>query len=332
MNDKPFVSIIIVNYNGISHLEKCLTSLKTVDYDNYEIILVDNNSSDNSIGSVKNNYPEIIIIKLDKNYGFAYPNNIGARSARGQLLLFLNNDTISTPNFVSELVKIMNSDPKIGICQSLLLKINGEVDSSGDFIDNIGVAYSSQERVKTVKAILSAKGASMMVQKDVFERLGGFDEKFFVSFEDVDLGWRCWIMGYKVVIVPTSIVYHVGSQTINKMKSELAFHGFKNQISIKITNFEIKLAVRNLLLFFGIHGFKMIRVFLDYKLRGKTGIKVIPYENVVAEKPNLQAILKSLIWILKNLHYLQKKYRKVNSSRVYATSDLQKFNVIINRQ
>lgn len=328
MEDKPLISIIIVNYNGVLHLEKCLASLKKVDYDNHEIILVDNNSSDDSIEFVKNNYPKIIIIKLDKNYGFAYPNNVGAKNARGPLLLFLNNDTITTPNFVSELVKIMNSDPKIGICQSLLLKINNEVDSSGDFIDSIGVAYSSKERVRTVKEILSAKGASMIIRKDIFERLGGFDEKFFVSFEDVDLGWRCWIIGYKVVVVPASIVYHIGGQTINKMKSELAFHGIKNQISMKITNFEVKLAVKNLLLFFGIHGFKMIRVFLDYEIRGKTEIKSIEYEDKIAQKPDLKAILKSIIWIYINIQYLRKKHNHVSSTRVCTTKDLQKMNLI----
>jgi len=328
MKDKPFVSIIIVNYNGRPHLENCLTSLKTIDYDNHEIILVDNNSSDSSIEFVKNNYPEIIMIKLDKNYGFAYPNNVGAKNARGQLLLFLNNDTITTPNFVSELVKIMNSDPKIGICQSLLLKINDEVDSSGDFIDSIGVAYSSKERVKTVKEILSAKGASMIIRKDIFERLGGFDEKFFVSFEDVDLGWRCWILGYKVLINPYSVVYHIGGQTVNKMKHEISFHGLKNQLSMKITNFEFKFAIRSILLFFVIYGFKMIRVFFDYKLFNRTSIKSTKHEDTIAQKPNSRAILMSLMWICRNFRYLKKKRKQVNSYRVYSTKELQKLNVI----
>ena len=105
-NEKaPLVSVIIVNYNGKHHLEKCLRSLSKVDYKNYEIILVDNNSSDGSIEFVKESYPSVIIKKLDKNYGFAEPNNIGAKSANGEFLLFLNNDTYVEPNFISELVK-----------------------------------------------------------------------------------------------------------------------------------------------------------------------------------------------------------------------------------
>ena len=104
-----------------------------IDYENYEVILVDNNSTDESIEFVKNTYPSVIIIKLDNNYGFAEPNNIGAKNAKGDFLLFLNNDTKVKPNFISEMIKSAEKDSKIAICQSILLKPNGDVESSGDF-------------------------------------------------------------------------------------------------------------------------------------------------------------------------------------------------------
>jgi len=238
VNKTPLVSIIIVNYNGRTLLENCFKSLAQVNYSNFETILVDNNSEDDSIQYVKENFSNTIIIKLEKNHGFAYPNNVGAKNAKGKYLLFLNNDTEVKPDFLFELVNIMEKDPKIGICQSMLLNPNGEVDSSGDFIDDIGISYSSKERVENIREILSARGASMMIRKSVFEKLGGFDEKFFVSFEDVDLGWRSWILGYKVVVVPESIVYHIGGQTIKTMNSVVSFHRLKNHLSMKITNFE----------------------------------------------------------------------------------------------
>ena len=100
----PKVSVIIVNYNGKALLEKCLESLAKVNYENFEIILVDNNSTDGTVEFVTKTYPSIIIIKLDSNRGFAEPNNIGAKIASGKYLLFLNNDTIVTPNFISEMV------------------------------------------------------------------------------------------------------------------------------------------------------------------------------------------------------------------------------------
>jgi len=153
-SSNPLVSIIIVNYNGKNHLEKCLKSITKINYPNYEIILVDNNSTDDSIEFVKNTYPSIIIIKLEKNYGFAEPNNIGAKIAKGDLFLFLNNDTEVDPNFINEMVNVLQKDSEIAICQSLLLKPNGQVDSSGDFIDTLGRTFSLKDKANEVKKFL----------------------------------------------------------------------------------------------------------------------------------------------------------------------------------
>jgi len=108
INDR--VSIIIVNYNGKVHLEKCIESLYKIKYQNFEIILVDNHSTDESVVFIQKKYPYIKIIPLDANYGFAEPNNTAAKIATGKYLLFLNNDTIVTNDFVEELVIIMNKD------------------------------------------------------------------------------------------------------------------------------------------------------------------------------------------------------------------------------
>ncbi len=174
----PLVSVIVVNYNGKNLLENCFQSISQINYPNYEVLLIDNNSTDDSIEFVKNNYSSAIIIKLEKNYGFAYPNNVGAKNSKGELLLFLNNDTKVTPNFISEMVEVLQRDSTIAICQSMLLKTNGEVDSSGDFVDMIGVSFSSKQKTENISEILAAKGASMLVRKDVFTKLGGFDEIF----------------------------------------------------------------------------------------------------------------------------------------------------------
>lgn len=331
MKNHPLVSVIIVNYNGQKLLENCFESLSKVTYPNFETILVDNNSKDHSIQYVKENFPETIIIKLEKNYGFAHPNNIGAKNAKGEMLLFLNNDTTVDHKFIDTLVNTLNNDPKIAICQSMLLKPNGDVDSSGDFIDTIGVAYSSKEKVTKTRAILSAKGAAMMMRKNIFNQLGGFDEKFYLSFEDVDLGWRTWILGYKVVVVPDSIVYHLGGITTEKMKSEIAFHGFKNQLSMKFTNFEKSNSTKSIILFFWIYGIRMIKVLLDYKIKGSTTITSTKYESKIARKPQLKIIFKGLMWILQNQNYLRKKHNQVNSSRKFSTRELVRFKIVIKK-
>ena len=326
----PLVSVIIVNYNGKTHLEKCLKSLAEINYSDIEIILVDNNSSDSSLEFVRDNYPDIIILKLEKNYGFAKPNNMAAKIAKGEYFLFLNNDTKVTPNFIDELLAVSESDHNIAILQSLLLKPNGTVDSSGDFIDELGVVYNSKKIPDKVRVISSARGASMLVRCSAFEKLGGFDEKFFVSFEDVDLGWRAWILGYKVVVVPKSIVYHVGGQTVKTIKSDIAFHGFKNQLSMKITNFEFPKSLCVLLSFFLKYGFREIKIWFDYKIHGSTKITSTEHEDTIAQNPNIGIILKSLFWIAKNPLYLLSKYRKVNSQRVLKTNDLIKLKILSN--
>ena len=180
------VSIIIINYNGQELLEKCLDSLFKIDYENFEVIIVDNNSTDNTIEFVAKNYPSVIIVKLDSNKGFAEPNNIGAKIAKGEFLLFLNNDTIVNPTFLNELVLEITKNSKTAICQSLLLRPDRTIDSSGDFIDKIGVVYNSKTIITNVRKIFSPRAASMLIKKNVFDKLNGFDEKFIFSFEDVD--------------------------------------------------------------------------------------------------------------------------------------------------
>jgi GT2 family glycosyltransferase len=326
----PKVSIIIVNYNGKELLQKCLDSLLKVNYDNFEIILVDNNSTDGTVEFITKNYPSLIIIKLDSNKGFAEPNNVAAKISKGKYLLFLNNDTVVTPNFISEMVKVMETDKKIAICQSLLLKPDGSVDSSGDFIDHLGVVYNSKTKIDEIREVSSARGASMLVRSDIFEKLDGFDQKFFVTFEDVDLCWRSWILGYRVLIIPTSIVYHEGGITIKKIKSEIAFHGFKNQLAMKITNFEPILAMRNMILFFGIYGIRELKIWLDYTISGSTKLSSTEYEDNIAPKPSFKVIAKSIFWILSNYGYLLKKQRTINKNRVYSTTILKKMNIIHN--
>jgi GT2 family glycosyltransferase len=317
MEKIPLVSIIIVNYNGKTYLEECLSSLEKIDYKNYEIILVDNNSTDTSVEYVKNTYPSITIIKLNRNYGFAEPNNIGAKNAKGDYLLFLNNDTTVNPNFISEMVNVLEQDPQIAICQSLLLKPNGEVDSSGDFVDTLGRAYSSKNKENEVKKILSARGASMMVRKDSFWDLGGFDKRFFASFEDVDLGWRAWIWGYKIVLVPNSIVYHKGGQTVKQHLSEIRFHGVKNSLIIRLTNFETGLATTSI--------FKTLGVIL---FRKSFGLSLVEDHEEIFPLPSVKIILRGVMWVAKNFRYVLAKRKNVNSRRKRTTKDLLNLGLI----
>ena len=230
------------------------------------------------------------------------------------------------------MVKVLQKDEQVAICQSLLLRPNGDVDSSGDFIDKIGIVYNSKTKIDQIKEVSSARGACMMIRKKIFDKLGGFDEKFFFSFEDVDLGWRSWILGYKVVIAPNSIVYHSVGKTSSKLKSEAAFHGLKNQLAMKITNFEPKFVFRSLLLFFFVYGSREIKIWLDYKIKGSTTMTSTDYEDRIAQNPSLKTVIKSISWILNNIGYLRDKHNYVNKNRILSTASLQKIKIISNEK
>jgi len=310
------VSIIIVNYNGKSFLYDCLYSLYSITYDDYEVILIDNHSSDGSVDFVKQNFPNVVIKQLEQNFGFAKANNIGADIAKGDLLLFLNNDTKVTEEFLEPLVTEMKSD-EIAICQSLLLKPDGEVDSAGDFVDKYGRAYNSKKIPHNTSSILSARGACMLVKKDVFDVLGKFDERFFVSFEDVDLGWRAWIYGYKVVVVPKSIVYHYGGGTVLTMSDEIKFHGAKNTLILSLTNFEKTQFFKT-----------PANLFFLPTLRRMFGMSVKSEAKTPPPLPSLKTILSAMTWVLKNWGYISEKKKQVSLHRRRSTSQLIDLNLV----
>ncbi len=317
-NNFPSISIVIVNYNGINLLRRCMESLASTEYPNFDIILVDNNSTDGSINFIKDNFPSCKIIPLHNNVGFSRANNLAARESSSKYLVFLNNDTYVDPNWLKELVAVIDNDDSIVIAQSLLLKPNGEVDSSGDFATKYGIAYSSKASdLDGPHQILSAKGAAMIIRRDFFLSLGGFDEDFFITFEDVEIGWKANILGYKVVIVPTSIVYHLGGATANKMNSIMTFHGLKNQLSLLTTHFEASRSMICLGLYFA----RLIVGF--FRLVVNIGLEKDYHSNV-----DKKAAIRAVLWYFANFIKIYNKHKKINSLRIRSTTDLINLKVI----
>ena len=334
------VSIIIVNHNGKVYLDKCLDSIKkTTLYTSLEVLVVDNNSADSSVDLVKEKYPEVKIMELKENVGFAAANNLAAKDAKGDLFVFLNNDTIVTKTWLSELVKsVTENDRKVAIAQSLLLfGHDGEIDSSGDFIDKFGRPYSSKLRsAPDRREILSARAASMIIRKEVFWKLGGFEEEFFASFEDVHLGWKAWIAGYKVILASNSIVYHFGGQTVKNLKNTMNFHSMKNQVCIILLNFEFPLSIKNLCSLLPLY-----RPSLKYKStkdeeeRKKKQQQKLHVGNIDTITPAIYSnpvllndVLKSFFWICSHSLLLYKKYKQIKQMRILSTNHLVKMGLI----
>lgn len=233
----PAVTIIVLNYNGLKHLESCFHSLTQIDYpaERLELMLVDNASIDGSVEYIRSHYPQVRIIRSEKNVGFASGNNLGAREAVGQYVVFLNNDMWVDPNFVRELVRAMQCEPDIVCAGAKILNWDGtRIDFAGAAAHFAGYAYqeglgnpASTDRFTEAQPILFACGGAMMVDRQVFLDVGGFDDDYFIYYEDLDLGWRLWILGYKVVLAPKAIVYHRHHGTMS------SFSDFRKQVLFK---------------------------------------------------------------------------------------------------
>ncbi|MBE3087220.1 MAG: glycosyltransferase family 2 protein, partial [Bacteroidetes bacterium] len=225
----PLISIITVNLNGKDYLGTCLDSIKNLNYpkDRLEVIVVDNGSTDGSVQFLAGSYPEIKVIKNDFNKGFAVANNQGARAANGEYVAFLNNDTKVDANWLIELAKPVYKDKETVCAGSKVLSMDGKtLDFVGGMVNFEGKGFQIDYGLDRQKDIYDentylpfVNGGAMLVNRQVFLDAGGFDEDFFAYYEDVDFGWRLWVLGYRVVFAPKSIVYHVHHGT-SKIFSE----------------------------------------------------------------------------------------------------------------
>lgn len=242
------VSIVILNFNGANYTENCLRSLLQTMYPQFEIILIDNASTDRSFENISKLFgfnSSLILIKNQLNLGFAGGNNLGAKIAKGKYVVFLNNDTEVCSDWLTELVKVMESDPSIGAAQSKLLLFDKKTfDSSGDMVTVFGESFcrgkfeKDEGQYNKVEEVFAARGATMIVRRDLFCEVGGFDEKFFLTCEDTDLSWRMRLAGSKIFYVPTSVVYHAVSAS-SKNSFQKINHSAKNKIMMIIKNYSL---------------------------------------------------------------------------------------------
>jgi len=247
--DHPLVSVIVINYNGVSLLDDCFTSLKNLSCpsDSVELIMVDNGSTDRSVLFMREHFRDVKIIENKKNLGFAEPNNMAASMAKGKYLAFLNNDMRVRPDWLLKLIEAIKNSPDDVICVgSKILNWHGEqvqFGGAGMAFDGRGFEVSSlRGSEESYPPVLFACGGAMLIKRDIFIKLGGFDPKYFAYFEDVDLGWRLWITGYRVLLVPDSIVYHHHQKTGNAIFSleQKIFLGERNCFYSMIKNYEDK--------------------------------------------------------------------------------------------
>lgn len=232
----PLVYVLVLNWNGCHHLEACLPSLVETQYGNWCPVVVDNGSTDGSQTWVRENYPQVRLMDLGRNLGFTGANNAGMRMAITQgadYVVLLNNDTRVDPDWLWALVAAAEENQQIAICQAQQRTWDGRHEIRFEFIpewtEGRGVKVPLQEP-GPVEPRPYACGGEMFLRCDALQRIGLFDERYFIYNEDVDLSLRAWIFGYHVMLVPASVVYHQTHGTMSG-SARRSFLGYRNGLT-----------------------------------------------------------------------------------------------------
>lgn len=249
----PEVSVVIATWNGRQYLQGCLEAAVSQSGIAAEIILVDNGSTDGTADFVRAAFPDVRVIALPENRGFAGGSNAGARVARGEFLAFLNNDTIADPTWLRSLRDGIDARARVLLTTSRIVYVHDAsvIDSAGDGLFRAGGAYKRHHGAPVHEAassreVFGVSGAACLVAKRVFEELGGFDEDFFASHEDVDLSYRARLLGYRCWYVADAVVRHHGSATLGRVSAFAAFQGQRNLEWVYVKNTPASLLVRTL--------------------------------------------------------------------------------------
>ncbi|MBN3906202.1 MAG: glycosyltransferase family 2 protein [Nostoc sp. NMS1] len=249
MNQKQPISVsfILVNYNGAEILPDCLNSIeKFIDIPNYEIIVVDNASTDGSVELVAEKFPKVSLLKQAKNCGFGAGNNAGAKVASGEFLFLLNTDTVLTSNIIFHLIELMQADPQVGIIGPKLLNpdgslqisvspalgIKGEYQARQMHRDYLNISQQNliEQKFQEIQEVDIVVGAAFFIRSSLFHKLGGFDETFFMYFEESDLCQRAQYQGYKIIYTPHVSLIHLKGYSIQKAANTMAIEYRRSQI------------------------------------------------------------------------------------------------------
>lgn len=251
MVSSPSVAVVILNWNGKHFLEKFLPSVMQSSYANLSIIVADNASTDDSVSFLQNNFPSIKIILNTSNEGFAKGYNTSLTQVSADYYILLNSDVEVTKGWVEPIVSLMEKDKKIAVCQPKILSFENKSEfeyagASGGWIDKFGYPFSrgrvfdfcenDEGQYDDTAEIFWASGAAFFIRASVYHELNGFDKSFFAHQEEIDLCWRIKRAGYKIFVVPSSVVYHVGGGTLAMGNKTKVYLNFRNNLIMLAKN------------------------------------------------------------------------------------------------
>jgi len=244
------VAIVILNYNGIRYLTRFLPSIISYSGD-HQIIIADNGSDDGSVEFIESNFPQVTIIRISENRGYAGGYNVALKQIRADIYVLVNTDIEATEGWIGPILELFENDPSIAACQPKILSYNDKerfeyAGAAGGYIDFLGFPFcrgrlfQNMEKEKgqynDKRQVFWASGACLFIRSNVFHELGGFDEDFFAHMEEVDLCWRIQNAGYKIFYNGSSTVFHVGGGTLSSSNPRKTYLNFRNGLSMFVKN------------------------------------------------------------------------------------------------
>ena len=245
------VAIVILNWNGSKMLKDYLPTVMEYSKDSATVFVADNASTDDSMELLKEHFPEVVRILLEKNWGFADGYNKALATIDAEYYVLLNSDIEVTPHWLTPLVEYMDSHPEVAACQPKLLSIFHRdhfeyAGACGGFLDRYGYPYcrgrvmeqveKDEGQYDDIRDILWATGACMMIRSKDYAEIGGLDGRFFAHNEEIDMCWRLRLKGRKIVCIPDSKVYHVGGGTLPKGNPMKTYLNFRNNLTMLYKN------------------------------------------------------------------------------------------------
>jgi len=309
----PKVSVIIpTSRQGKEYLEVCLPSLRNQTYEDFEVIIVDDASTDQTLPFLKKNFPEFKVIHSSVNIGFCKAINLGIQASKGQYVAFLNNDTEADENWLQELVKAFETNNDVYFCASKMLNYYNRtlIDSAGDGWTwqhfggyNIGRNKKDGPEFSKPKYVFAACGGASIYRRELFEKIGLLDEEMFAYFEDIDIAFRAQLAGLKCLYVPTAVVYHMWGGTFGRVSSR-DYLISRNQLIVIFKNFPKELLLK--------HRKKIFSVFFG-------PIKQF-FKHPRSYYPAVLARLQLLIWLPRII----RERKRVQSYRKISIEELEK--------
>jgi GT2 family glycosyltransferase len=320
----PLASIIILNFNGEQFLGECLEAALAQTYRNFEVIVVDNGSTDGSVKLVRDKFPTVRLLALGKNMGFSAGNNRGMEIARGEYIALLNNDAAPEPRWLEELCRATMGNAKVGICASRMMfhgtnLINeaGQNWAAWGHSRIIGYGEECREEYLRPREVFGACAGAALYRRSMLDEIGMFDEDFFAYAEDVDLSFRAQLADYRCVYVPTAVVGHYCGRYWSRHIPARVYYAMRNSESAFVKNMPLPLVLK----YVWRHLFYLLALNTVCLLRGR---------GVPAVRADL-AVVAALPRLLRKRRQIQRQ-RKTSIERLESLFDRETLSDLVRRQ